>query len=213
MAQAVIVPKRPLLPAQLGEWDGTGDPEVEIDRAAVRGADISGERLSVDGSRLERCSMIGAAYDACSLTDVECVRLEAAGVHAYKANLLRVAFADCRCTGAEFAEARFEDCAFKNVKFDEAGFRFATLTRVRFESCLLRQADFANARLHHVTFTGCDFEGADFTSAVSKNVDIRGEDITQARGVLGLKGATISTEQLIQLATLLASELGFTVES
>jgi len=113
---------------------------------------------------------------------------------------------------SEFADGSFEDCTFRNVKFDEAGFRFATFKRVRFENCMLRAADFGNARFTHVVFTGCDLTDANFASAHCSSVDIRAQDIVAAKGVLGLKGATISTEQLMQLAPLLAAELGFRLE-
>jgi uncharacterized protein YjbI with pentapeptide repeats len=146
------------------------------------------------------------------MTDVVCTRLESAALQAYKANLLRVHTADSRFTGAEFAEGHFEDCVFQGAKFDEAGFRFGTFKRVRFENCMLRQADFSNAKLTQVTFTGCNLEAANFVSAACKDVDVTTEDLTTVKGILGLKGATISEVQLLQLAPLLAVELGFRIE-
>jgi uncharacterized protein YjbI with pentapeptide repeats len=208
----MIAPKQPVIAGQLdGVLEMIGSA-IEIDRALVGDADISADRLDIDGSRLERCNATGARFSSLVATDVECTRLEAAGMQAYKANVLRTVVSDSRLTGVEFAEAHMEDCVFRNVKFDEAGFRFATLTRVRFENCMLRKAQFEGARLSHVTFTGCDLNEAEFVSAQCKQVDIRGEDITTVRGVLGLKGATISSEQLVQLAPLLATDLGFHVE-
>jgi uncharacterized protein YjbI with pentapeptide repeats len=206
-------PIAPKIPPQLDAWSEDAGPEIEIDRALAKGLDCTAStKISADASRIESMVVTGAALDTFELTDVACTKLEGAAVRAYKTNLLRVALADCRLTGAEFAEGNFEDCTFRNVKFDEAGFRFATFKRVRFENCILRQADFSNAKLSQVTFTGCDLEATNFVSASCTNVDITGEDFTQVKGVLGLKGATISTEQLMQLAPLLASELGFRVK-
>ncbi|HSX30989.1 MAG TPA: pentapeptide repeat-containing protein [Candidatus Saccharimonadales bacterium] len=210
----ITPPHAPGLPAQLDTWDEGVDSNLEIDRALVRGADFSSvAKLYIDSSKLDNVALTGADLEKLECADTVITKLEAAALRAYKANLLRVVLNDSRLTGAEFAETHFEDCVFKNVKFDDVGFRFATFKRVRFENCILRAADFSNAQLAHVTFSGCDLEAANFISAECKGVDISSEDLTTIKGVLGLKGASISTEQLIQLAPLLATELGFKVIS
>lgn len=77
---------------------------------------------------------------------------------------------------------------------------------------MLRSGDFSNAKLSHVTFSGCDLEQTNFIAADCHDVDVSTEDLTVAKGILGLKGSTISTEQLMQLAPLLATELGFRIK-
>ncbi|HSX05749.1 MAG TPA: pentapeptide repeat-containing protein [Candidatus Saccharimonadales bacterium] len=208
----ITPPLAPRLPTQLDDWNEPIEAELELDGLLVRDANFTdARRISIDGSKLVGVVMAGAVLDKFECSDTELTKLEAAGVQAYKANFLRVTMADCRLTGAELAEATFEDCVFKNVKFDEAGFRFAHFTRVRFENCMLRAADFSNAQLKQVVFTGCDLEMTSFMSANCKAVDVTGEDLAQVKGILGLKGATVSTEQLILLAPLLATELGFVI--
>jgi len=209
----VVPPVAPKISARLDVWDERTDAEVEVDRVLVMQADFTAAtRLNTDTSKVEGGLLTGAVLDKLDCVDTEFTKLEAAAVRVYKGNLLRVSMSDCRLTGAEFAETHFEDCVFRNVKFDEAGFRFASFKRVRFENCMLRQADFSNAKLSHVTFTGCDLEATNFISASCTNVDVTTENLANVKGILGLKGATISAEQLIQLAPLLASELGFHVK-
>ena len=209
----ITPPASPKLPAQLDEWAELADDELELEAVSVNGADCTvARRVAIDGSRLVTVTMAGAVLDKLGCTDTQISKLEAAGLQAYKASFLRVSLTDCRLTGAELAEGMFEDCVFKNVKFDETGFRFARFTRVRFENCMLRAADFSKAQFKQVTFTGCDLEAANFVSAQCDKVDITGEDLTQVKGLLGLKGATISSEQLMLLAPLLASELGFVIQ-
>jgi len=207
---------RPLesrLPQVLEVWAATASGVIEIDRNVVEGADLTGAtRLSIDASRITSSLLTGLSLDGFELSDTVATKLEAAALQAYKPSFLRVELADSRLTGAEFAEGRFEDCIFRNVKLDAVGFRFAHFKRVRFENCMLRQAEFNNARFEQVTFTGCDLEGASFVSATCKSVDVTTEDLTPVKGLLGLKGALISTEQLMQLAPLLAAELGFYIE-
>lgn len=209
---AVHSPAVPRLTGDLDEWDDEANEAIELDGVVAQDVDFAkATRLSVDGSRLDGVGMTAAVLDKLEMTDSECMRLESAGIQTHKANMLRVRMTDSRLTGAEFAEAKFEDCVFQNVKFDDAGFRFASFTRVRFENCILRQADFSNAKFSHVTLTGCELEGANFVSANCKDLDVTTEDLTLAKGLLGLKGATISETQLMQIAPLLASELGFQI--
>lgn len=209
----VTPPKLPHPNGELETWHDEVTDELEIDRALVSDADLAGaRRVSIDAARLDTVVLVGGSLDKLELTDVLGVRLDAAALQAYKANFLRVSLSDCRLTGAELAEGRFEDCLFRNLKLDEVGFRFAHFKRVRFENCVLLQADFSSAQFDQVTFTGCDLAGANFMSATCRRVDITSEDLGSVKGLLGLKGATISTVQLLQLAPLLASELGFHVK-
>jgi uncharacterized protein YjbI with pentapeptide repeats len=209
----MLPPHPPRIDGKLKESSVCDDDEIEVTSSLVRGADItSASKLSFEAARVEASTLLGLVIDRMEMTDSVCVKLEAAALQAYKANLLRVELIDCRMTGTEFAEGQFEDCLFRNVKFDDSGFRFASFKRVRFENCILRQADFTGAKLTHVVFRECELEAANFVSAQAAHVDITGEDLTLAKGLLGLKGATISSEQLMQLAPLFAAELGFHVE-
>ncbi len=208
-----IRPIAPRLSVQLNAWDNEVADSLEIDDSLVELADFTGVvRLQIDSSKLSGVLLTGLVLDKLELTDSLGTKLEAAALRTHKANLLRVILTDSRLTGAEFAEAHIEDCTFKNVKFDEAGFRFASFKRVRFEDCILRQADFSSARFEQVLFTGCDLEATNFMSANCKDLDVTAEDLTGVKGILGLKGATISEVQLMQLAPLLATELGFHIK-
>jgi uncharacterized protein YjbI with pentapeptide repeats len=209
----IPTPIEPRLAPELEAWEGDTDGKVELDQHFVKDEDFTGAtRLSVDASRIQGANFTGVVLDKLEATDASCSKVEGAGLQAYKVNLLRVSMADCRLAGAEFAEGYFKDCTFRSVKFDEAGFRFANFKRVRFENCMLRQADFSNTKLEDVIFVDCELEECNFVSASCKNVDVSTEELTGIRGLLGLKGATISYEQLMQLAPLLASELGFHVK-
>lgn len=207
---APIVPR---LDNDLAVWSDEIEGIIEIDRGLIEEVDFAGAaRIAVDASRMSGVTLTGLRLDKLEITDSICAKLEGAALQTYKVNLLRTHITDSRFTGAEFAEGYFEDCVFQGVKFDEIGFRFSSFKRVRFENCMLRQADFSNAKLTQVTFTGCNLESANFVSATCKDVDITTEDLSAVKGILGLKGATISEVQLLQLAPLLATELGFRVE-
>lgn len=212
-ALTVLPPATPKILVQLDAWAGDVGDELELSDYSVQGRDSSVvRRLDIEGCKLNNLQLAVARLDKLQLSDSSLSHIEAAGMHAPKAALLRVVTSNSRLTGADFGAASFEDCMFENVKFDEGGLRFAIFKRVRFENCVLRNTDFSSAKLLNVSFVGCDFEGANFDNASCKLVDLRGEDLSNIKGGLGLKGATISSEQLIQLAPRLAAGVGLIVD-
>lgn len=148
-----------------------------------------------------------------------------------KATLSDVRFQDCRLLAVELSGSQWRDAeivgglasglqwhgvelrrvAFDQVKLDTVNFRNAKLADVVFTDCLLREADFAGAALTRVSFPGCTFERADFSRAKLAQVDLRGARLDVARGLDSLRGATIDTGQLLDLAPAFAVHLGITV--
>jgi uncharacterized protein YjbI with pentapeptide repeats len=97
-------------------------------------------------------------------------------------------------------------------KIDFLNLRQARLRDVVFESCVLVEPDFGGARLERVEFVDCALRAADFTAATLTDVDLRGAaELDIAAGVDRLAGAVISAAQLLDLAPVLAGQLGIRV--
>lgn len=200
----------PRLSQNLTPWDGSPASTTELQGCLITEQDFSEvKHLFIDDCIAQNTIATGAALKNFEVTDATFTRFEAAALRAYQTNFLRVEIRDSRLTGADFPEAVFKDCTFKNVKCDESGFRFARFERVRFENCVLSAADFAQATLSNVTFSGCELDGTNFAGAHCKQVGFESDNLSACKGIVGLKGATISSEQLVQIAPLLAAELGF----
>jgi uncharacterized protein YjbI with pentapeptide repeats len=106
-----------------------------------------------------------------------------------------------------------ERVVVRGGKIDYLNLRTAKLKDVVFEGCVLVEPDFAGARLERVEFVDCVLKEADLTSVVLKDVDLRGAaELGIARGVDRLAGAVISSVQLMDLAPVLAVEMGIRVE-
>lgn len=201
----------PAIQSPLHAFDEEVEDYMEVSDSLIEAVDLSPvQKLYATGSRFERVS-IPPELEKLEITDCVIHKSEAVGARTYRAAFLRVAFEHSRMTGADFAEASFKDCSFTTMKINEAGFRFATLVNVTFVDCNFEEADFTGAKLTNVRFSNCLLTGANFEAATCKNVDISTEDLGQCKGILGLKGATISDSQLIQIAPLLAAEAGFKV--
>ncbi|GAA1279507.1 MULTISPECIES: pentapeptide repeat-containing protein [Streptomyces] len=119
---------------------------------------------------------------------------------------------DVVLAGTELSGSHMNRVAFYNCKFDSVNARMAKLRNVSFVDCLLRDVDFGGAVLTNITFPGSTLDRAHFDNAKMTKVDLReAAGLSIASGLEALKGATISTHQLLDLAPALAQVLGLTV--
>ncbi|GLW71772.1 hypothetical protein Kpho02_40710 [Kitasatospora phosalacinea] len=160
------------------------------------------------------------------------------GVRIEEAKLRRAAFNEVwvhggRMVGVDLAESEWQDgevdstvlagvsaygsavrrTVFRQCKLEAVNLRGAVLRDVVFEDCLLRDVDLSEARLTDVSFPGSTLEEVHLRGATLKNADLR----TAARlglpdAHLGLRGAIISTPQLLDLAPQFAHALGIAVK-
>ncbi|MFE7114108.1 pentapeptide repeat-containing protein [Streptomyces sp. NPDC057654] len=134
------------------------------------------------------------------------------------ADLAETTWMDSECdevvlAGTEISGSRMNRVTFHNCKFDSVNTRLAKLRNVSFVDCLLRDVDFGGATLINVTFPGSTLDRAHFDNVKLTNVDLRkAAGLSIASGLESLKGATISTCQLLDMAPALAQALGLTVK-
>ncbi|MEU2255282.1 pentapeptide repeat-containing protein [Nocardia xishanensis] len=123
------------------------------------------------------------------------------------AEFVEGAFSGVDAGGAVLRRVRFEGC-----KFDSVNFRRAKLREVSFVDCVLRHTDFGDADLTTVSFPGSTLTDLSLTKTTMRKVDLRGATrIGIADGIEGLRGATVTPLQLMDLAPSFASALGITV--
>ncbi len=122
-----------------------------------------------------------------------------------------VTLTGCALAGVQAFSASMRRVTFRNCKLDSVNLRSAALTDVTFEDCLLPDADFGGATLLRVSFGGCTLARADFAKVRCTEVDLRGAALGITAGYESLRGATIDSGQLIELAPLLARHLGIVV--
>jgi uncharacterized protein YjbI with pentapeptide repeats len=76
----------------------------------------------------------------------------------------------------------------------------------------MRSADFGNATMTDVVFEDCELEGAVFSGARLRGVSLTGSKLAGMTGIVNLRGATMTLDQLIDIAPGLAAELGIVLE-
>ena len=80
-----------------------------------------------------------------------------------------------------------------------------------FEECEIGGVDARASQLRSVSFVGCTVQELNVTEASLSKVDLSGAKLRTLVGVDGLRGAIINREQLLDLAPLLAAQLGVEV--
>jgi uncharacterized protein YjbI with pentapeptide repeats len=190
--------------------DGFRLEDVHIDSASLGS-------LNAGSGRFERVFLKDLDIGESKLRAVEFFDVIGEGLDAANgdwggARLKRCVFSDARLTGVSLAEAQIGEVSFKGCKLDYANFRHSAIKHVSFEDCVLVGADFQGASLDSTRFSGCRLVEADFSKARLTRVDLRGSELALAGSVLGLRGAIVDPLQLMDLARMLAQELGIAVE-
>ncbi|MDD9376905.1 pentapeptide repeat-containing protein [Streptomyces sp. ZAF1911] len=133
-------------------------------------------------------------------------------------DLAETTWLDSECTASVFAGteihvSEMHRTVFHQCKFDSVNLRGSTLKDVAFVDCLLRDVDFGGAMLTGVSFPGSTLDVARFDKATVTRVDLsEALALGIASGIEALKGATISSIQLLDLAPALARHVGLTVK-
>ena len=183
--------------------------DVRLEGGSFAAADAGSGQLS--HALLADVDLNGSRLRAVRLIDVSGTSLDASNGDWRGATMRRVQFSGCRLTGLVLSEAKLDEVTFRDCKLDYANFRFAELTRVSFEDCVLSDADFQGVKCASSRFTGCRMHGTDFNKSELDGVDLRGSDLRLSGGVEALRGALVSTAQVIDLAIPLAEAAGIVV--
>ncbi|MGW5972975.1 pentapeptide repeat-containing protein [Streptomyces sp. NPDC055186] len=201
----------------LERYEGGGlEPDGDYDGLEFRELDLSGEDGA--GARFMDCAVTGCALDEARLSrarvlDSVLAEVRGVGTDLTGATLRDVEVTDARLGGTQLHGAVLERVLVRGGKIDFLNLRSARLRDVVFEGCVLVEPDFGGARLERVEFVDCALKGVDLSGATLTDVDLRGAaSLEIARGVDRLAGAVISTGQLLDLAPVLAGELGIRVE-
>ncbi|WP_055490528.1 pentapeptide repeat-containing protein [Streptomyces sp. TP-A0356] len=203
------------LPELVAHTGGELVPDGDYDGLEFRDADLAGQ--DGGGARFMDCALTGCALDETQLhharvIDSVLTGIRGVGTDLSEATLRDVELVDARLGGAQLHGAVLERVLVRGGKIDYLNLRKAKLKDVVFEGCVLVEPDFGGARLERVEFVDCVLKGADLTAATLVDVDLRrAAEVDIARGVGRLSGAVISHAQLLDLAPVLAAEMGVRV--
>jgi len=188
-----------------GDYEAVSIVERDLSFAAAAGGTFSACRI--ERCRLDDATFADARLTACLLAELGASSIDMAGT------TWRDVILDGPRVGALTAvRAQWSSVRIRGGKIDFLVLAGARLDDVAFEDCAIGELDLGDARLRNVTFNGCRVGVLDVEAALLADVDLSGARLQTIRGVGSLRGATVSTGQLVAMGPLLAAHLGIRVE-
>jgi uncharacterized protein YjbI with pentapeptide repeats len=203
----------------LRRYDGPLETEGDYDTVHIDGREFTGGAGNDAGgarfleSAVTDCVLDGTGLRKARMNDLWLSGTRLTGATLAESTWLDSALVGCSLAGVEAFSAVLHRVVLRRCKLDSVNLRGATLREVVFEDCVLRDVDFGEARFDRVAFPGSRIERARLGRAQLKRTDLRGAVAVElADGYDALRGAVISSAQLLDLAPALAAALGITVK-
>ncbi|WP_433875709.1 pentapeptide repeat-containing protein [Sinomonas atrocyanea] len=193
---------------------GDIEPGGRTEGLAFEGTDLAG--LALEGTTFAECSFRDvAAHDAdlrsASFLDCRLERLGAPRLAAPRSRWRGVEVEASRIGSAELYDGELRGVVLRGCKLGYVNLRGASLQDVLFADCAIDELDLGGARATRVAFEDTTVESLDVTHASLTDVDVRGARLHRVAGVDGLRGAILSSMQAVELAELMAAQLGIDV--
>ena len=182
---------------RLAEADLSGAGLSAISLLSCRFSEVFADDTDLAAARLVDCRLerLSSTYLHSPRSTWRAVELTGSRIGAwetYDADLESVLIEDCRLGFANLAGTALRDVLIRRTRIDELDLSGIEAERVRFEDCRVGTLHLRGGSL--------------------SDVDLRGLEMRVVSGIRSLAGATVSGEQLTELARLLAEHLGLRVE-
>ncbi|MFW2513761.1 pentapeptide repeat-containing protein [Demequina sp. SO4-13] len=164
------------------------------------------------GCDLSRAVLEGGTLRGVELTGCRAEALAAASLNAPASEWRRCEIARSRIGAAELHGGEWAESVVSGSKFGYLNLRGSRLADVLFEDCVFGDLDLMDARLTRVAFRDCTVRTLSVRRAALADVDLRGLEIAGLDDPASLRGAAVSSQQLLDLAPLLAAHLGLLVD-
>lgn len=197
-------------------------PPVFEAASPARSADLFAASLDLTGTvdlsyaTLEQCT-VSADADAVDLTgatvvDVEMSGARIASLRMRDAGVRRLRVSGGRIGTLDLSEARISELELRDVRIDYLNLGAAKVTDLEITGCAIRTIDMPRAELTRVRFTATSSDEVDPRGMRAKDLDLRGLDAVAYLDANSLRGATLTSFQVQQLAPMFAAGLGIQVK-
>ena len=197
-----------------GEADELAAGEM-VEDLQLAGADLSDTDLSAIsllGCRLSEVFTNDTDLSAARLVDCRLERLSSTYLHSPRSTWRAVELTGSRIGAWEIYDADLESVLIEDCRLGFANLAGTTLRDVLIRSTRIDELDLSGIEAERVRFEDCRVGTLRLRGGSLSDVDLRGLEMRVVSGVSSLAGATISGEQLTELAPLLAQHLGLRVE-
>ena len=197
-----------------GEADELAAGEM-VEDLRLAGADLSSADLSAISllsCRLSEIFTDDTDLAAARLVDCRLERLSSTYLHSPRSTWRTV-----ELTGSRIGAWELYDADVESVLIEDCRLGFANLAGTGLRDVLIRgtridELDLSGVEAQQVRFEDCRVGTLRLRGGSLSDVDLRGLEMRVVSGIGALAGATISGDQLAELAPLLATHLGLRVE-
>lgn len=197
-------------------------PSVLEQATAARSADILGSSLELTGTvdlayaTLEQCA-VRADADAVDLTGATVIDIDMSGARIASLRLRDAGVRRMRISGGrigtlDLSEARISELDLRDVRIDYLNLGASKVTDLEVSECTIRTIDMPRAELTRVRFTSTSTEEVDSRGMRAKDLDLRGLDAVAFLDANSLRGATLTSFQVQQLAPVIAAGIGIQIK-
>ncbi|MGH3689238.1 MAG: pentapeptide repeat-containing protein [Microbacterium sp.] len=197
-------------------------PPVLEPASPARSTDLIAASLELTGTvdlayaTLEQCT-VRADADAVDLTgatviDVEMSDARIAALRMRDTGVRRLRISGGRIGTLDLSDARISELELRDVRIDYLNLGAAKVTDLEITGCAIRTIDMPRAELTRVRFTATSSDEVDPRGMRAKDLDLRGLDAMAYLDANSLRGATLTSFQVQQLAPLFAADLGIQVK-
>lgn len=185
------------------------------------GADLLQTALDLSGtmnlahSSLEQCTVTADA-DSIDLTgatilDVDAKDLRVASMTLRNAGIRRLRITGGRIGTLDLSGTRIDELEIRDVRIDYLTLGGAKGTDILIANSTIRTLDLPQAEITRMRFEECRSEEVDPRGLRAKDVDLRGLDADVFVDTNSLRGTTLTTYQVQQLAPTIAAGLGIQI--
>lgn len=202
--------------SQAADLDEVADGDADLDDVELTAAKF--EEMTWTGRRRLGSSrvvdlVVGTwQARAASVVDSVLERVEVVALTAPESSWWNVEVEQSRIGSAELYNSVVRNVHFVRCKLGFVNLRGANLTDVAFTDCIIEDLDLMRATATRVAFNGTRIARLELSGSKLEDVDLRGARLAGIGALDGLRGATITLEQLLDLAPALAESLGIKVE-
>lgn len=188
----------------------------DLDEVAIR--DLTADELVWTGRRRFGASLLSGvtarswAAPGASVVGSVVERLEVVALSAPESGWWNVEVQQSRIGSAELYDSNWRGVRFNRCKLGYLNLRGAHLTDVVFADCQITDLDLGHATASRLAFPGTRVDRLDCSGSRLADVDLRGARLADIGDIEGLRGASISLEQLLDLAPALAQRLGIRLD-
>ena len=186
-----------------------------------RNADLLAARLTLAGNvdlayaSLEQC-VVSADSDTIDLTgatilDVDVSGIRAASVKLRNAGIRRLRISGGRIGTLDLSTTRIDELELRDLRIDYLSLGGAKANDISVVGSTIKALDMPQAELTRVAFENCRSDEVDTQGMRAAHVDLRGLDADAFMDTNSLRGTTLTTFQMQQLAPTIAAGLGIQI--